>query len=167
MTKSEELNRSSQSNREGLQEGYCERLNEGLNCLQLRLFVLQTRWMCQVAFEKTGLILLHSCPGSIPCMLAIHCGEKGSNHYIWKSVTLSGPRQLPMATQPTVGQFAAGDAADTLSAVGTLGELKPPEYSAFNPRGKLGEALPLQLVSGRSLWRAYSLSCLCTVLPWT
>lgn len=54
-------------------------------------FVLQTCWMCQVTFEKSGLNSLHSCQGSIPCMLPIHRGEKGSNRYIWKPVTLSGP----------------------------------------------------------------------------
>lgn len=55
---------------------------------------------------------------------------------------------------------------DTLSTVDTLVELKPPDYSTTNPWGKLGEALPLQLVSGRSIQGAYSFSCVRTALPW-
>lgn len=66
-------------------------------------FVLQTCWMCKVTFEKCGLTSLHSCQGSIPHVLTIHCGEKGRNHHVWKPVTLSGPPSCLGPLSPVLG----------------------------------------------------------------
>lgn len=93
-----------------------------------------------------------------------------------REVTIMFGNQWPLVVPPAAYGCSARCRAipsrrccglvDTLSTVDTLVELKPPEYSTTNPWGKLGEALPLQLVSGRSIQGAYSFSCVCTALPW-